>query len=59
MIRFMRYLFAASVLIELIIIVLYIVDFYNTPKGVFLTLLSMIVLQASLIYNSKFKLFKK
>ncbi len=59
MIRFMRYLFAASVLIELITIVLYIVDFYNTPKSVFLTLLSMIVLQASLFYNSKFRLFKK
>ncbi len=59
MIRFMRYLFVASVLIELIAIVLYIVGLYNSPKGVFFTLLSMILLQASLLYNSKFRLFKK
>lgn len=58
MIRYMRILFFIAVLLELTAIGLIIAGELDDMISSFLVLLSLVFLQASLLYNSKFKLFK-
>ncbi len=58
MIRYMRILFFTAVLLELIAIGLIIAGEFDNLLSPFLVLLSLVLLQASLLYNSNFKLFK-
>lgn len=58
MILYMRILFFTAVLLELIGIGLIIAGEFDDLISPFLVLLGLVFLQASLLYNSNFKLFK-
>lgn len=58
MMKYMKWLFLISVILEIIVIIFFIFDGYDNYSGFYFTMSSLVLLQASLIYNSKFKLFK-
>lgn len=58
MIKYMRILFFTAVLLELIAIGLIIAGEFDDLISPFLIILSLVFLQASLLYSSNFKLFK-
>ena len=59
MIKLMRLLFFIAVIFEFLAIVLYIRGDYGNFWGFCFTIFSLIILQAGLLYNSKFSIFKK
>ena len=56
---FMRIIFAATVIIELLLLIGIMTSNIQSNLGTLFTFLGLILTQSGLIYNSEYKLFKK